>query len=225
MTGSWPVRTGYGRVWPVLTRYGRLLAGGYGRVLAGIVGSARYASTLLIILSAKRVEGSFKDVRPKVSSMMASIDEDVEKSSLTDQDDVGSGVSRSRQNKSRNFLCVEAVYATLGLIFVTVKQGLTSTEGAMQNERRKDPSKACGVDFVRLVMLKKNGIKSEAGRGVDAVSEERCVQKIHMISWRKGELPFETTGVTGHDEHRLNNHGAWSSNQVALDVMWPGRGR
>ncbi|GKA17923.1 hypothetical protein Tco_0697760, partial [Tanacetum coccineum] len=34
--------------------------------------------------------------------MMASIDEDVEKSSLTDQDDVGSGVSSSRQNKSRN---------------------------------------------------------------------------------------------------------------------------
>ncbi|GJT64246.1 hypothetical protein Tco_1015726 [Tanacetum coccineum] len=30
---------------------------------------------------------------PKVSSMMASIDEDVEKSSLADQDDVGSGVS------------------------------------------------------------------------------------------------------------------------------------
>ncbi|GKB82235.1 hypothetical protein Tco_0949130 [Tanacetum coccineum] len=99
-----------GQMWLVTTMVcdsggggGVLLAGGYGRVLAGIVGSARYASTLLIILSAKRVEGSFKDVRPKVSSMMASIDEDVEKSSLTDQDDVGSGVSRSRQNKSRKY--------------------------------------------------------------------------------------------------------------------------
>ncbi|GJZ79695.1 retrovirus-related pol polyprotein from transposon TNT 1-94 [Tanacetum coccineum] len=62
-------------------------------VLAGIAGSTRYAFTSLIILSANRVEGSFK-----VSSMMASIDEDVEKSSLTDQDDVGSSVSSSGQN-------------------------------------------------------------------------------------------------------------------------------
>ncbi|GKE20639.1 hypothetical protein Tco_1432151, partial [Tanacetum coccineum] len=71
--------------------YGRFLAG-YDRVLAGIAGSTRYASTSLIILSAKRVEGSFKVPRPKVSSMMASIDEDVEKSALADQDDVGGGV-------------------------------------------------------------------------------------------------------------------------------------
>ncbi|GJU98195.1 reverse transcriptase domain-containing protein [Tanacetum coccineum] len=35
--------------------------------------------------------------------MMASIDEDVEKSSLADQDDVGSGVSSSGQNKSRKY--------------------------------------------------------------------------------------------------------------------------
>ncbi|GJU06670.1 putative ribonuclease H-like domain-containing protein [Tanacetum coccineum] len=39
----------------------------------------------------------------KVSSMMASIDEDVEKSSLADQDDVGSGGSSSAQNKSRKY--------------------------------------------------------------------------------------------------------------------------
>ncbi|GKD21228.1 hypothetical protein Tco_1222931, partial [Tanacetum coccineum] len=32
---------------------------------------------------------------PKVSSMMASIDEDVKKSSLADQDDVGSGKVKS----------------------------------------------------------------------------------------------------------------------------------
>nr|GEY35758.1 DNA/RNA helicase, DEAD/DEAH box type, N-terminal [Tanacetum cinerariifolium] len=69
-------------------------------VLAGIAGSARYASTLLIILSAKRVEGSFKVPRPYVSSMMASIDEDVEKSSLADQDDVKSGhVTPSRSSR------------------------------------------------------------------------------------------------------------------------------
>ncbi|GJW95377.1 hypothetical protein Tco_0175049 [Tanacetum coccineum] len=41
---------------------------------------------------------------PKVSSMMASIDEDVEKSSLADQDDVGSGLQRvtpsSRSSRS-----------------------------------------------------------------------------------------------------------------------------
>ncbi|GJZ78164.1 retrovirus-related pol polyprotein from transposon TNT 1-94 [Tanacetum coccineum] len=49
-------------------------------------------------LSAKRVEGSFKVPRPKVSSMMASIDEDAKKSSQTNQDDVGSGVSSSGQN-------------------------------------------------------------------------------------------------------------------------------
>ncbi|GJS18303.1 zinc finger CCCH domain-containing protein 37 isoform X2 [Tanacetum coccineum] len=84
-----------GLVWPVMA--------GYGRVLAGIAGSARYASTLLIILSAKRVDGSFKVPRPKVSSMMASIDEDVEKSSLTDQDDVGSAVSSSGQIKNRKY--------------------------------------------------------------------------------------------------------------------------
>ncbi|GJY75107.1 hypothetical protein Tco_0479538, partial [Tanacetum coccineum] len=54
-----------------------------------------------VLASAKRVEGSFKVPRPKVSSMMASMDEDVEKSSLADQDDVGSGVSSSGQNKSR----------------------------------------------------------------------------------------------------------------------------
>ncbi|GKF36629.1 hypothetical protein Tco_0113387 [Tanacetum coccineum] len=47
--------------------------------MAGIAGSTRYASTSLIILSAKRVEGSFKVPRPKVST-------------FTDQDDDGSGV-------------------------------------------------------------------------------------------------------------------------------------
>ncbi|GJU85418.1 hypothetical protein Tco_1292964 [Tanacetum coccineum] len=76
---------------------------GYGRVLAGIPGSARYAFTSLIILSVKRVEGSFKVPRPKVSSMMASIDKDVEISSLTDQDDVRSGVSNSGQNKNKKY--------------------------------------------------------------------------------------------------------------------------
>ncbi|GJZ26681.1 hypothetical protein Tco_0570934 [Tanacetum coccineum] len=90
---------GYDRVW---AGYGRVLAE-YGRVLAGIARSARYASTSLIILSAKRVEGSFKVPRPKVSSMTTSIDEDVEKSSLADQDDVGSGVSNGGQNKSRMY--------------------------------------------------------------------------------------------------------------------------
>ncbi|GKF47763.1 hypothetical protein Tco_0137565 [Tanacetum coccineum] len=85
-----------GRLWPCLPGLA-----GYGR--AGIAGSARYASTLLIILSAKRVEGSSKVPRPYVSSMMASIDEDVEKSSLADQDDVGSGVSSSGQNKNRKY--------------------------------------------------------------------------------------------------------------------------
>ncbi|GJU62967.1 hypothetical protein Tco_1244802 [Tanacetum coccineum] len=39
----------------------------------------------------------------KVSSMMASIEEDVEKSTLADQDDVGSGGSSSAQNKSRKY--------------------------------------------------------------------------------------------------------------------------
>ncbi|GKG56106.1 hypothetical protein Tco_0577181, partial [Tanacetum coccineum] len=53
-----------------------------------------------VLASAKRVEGSFKVPKPKVSSMMASMHEDVEKSSLADQDDVGSGVSSSAQNKS-----------------------------------------------------------------------------------------------------------------------------
>ncbi|GJR33804.1 hypothetical protein Tco_1209488 [Tanacetum coccineum] len=56
-----------------------------------------------VLASAKRVEGSFKVPRPKVSSMMASMDEDVEKTSLADQDDVGSGVSSSGQNKSRKY--------------------------------------------------------------------------------------------------------------------------
>ncbi|GJY03108.1 zinc finger, PMZ-type containing protein [Tanacetum coccineum] len=52
-----------------------------------------------VLASAKRVEGSFKVPKPKVSSM----DEDVEKTSLADQDDVGSGVSSSGQNKSRTY--------------------------------------------------------------------------------------------------------------------------
>ncbi|PWA73890.1 LL-diaminopimelate aminotransferase, chloroplastic [Artemisia annua] len=56
-----------------------------------------------VLASAKQVEGSFKVPRPKVSSMMASIDEDVKNSSLADQDDVGSGVSSSGQNKSRKY--------------------------------------------------------------------------------------------------------------------------
>ncbi|GKD37695.1 hypothetical protein Tco_1257902 [Tanacetum coccineum] len=102
MTGSWPVLACFDRLWPGLARYGRIWAS-YGRVLTGIARSARYASTSLIILSAKRVEGSFKVPRPKVSSMTTSIDEDVEKSSLADQDDVGSGVSSSGQNKSRMY--------------------------------------------------------------------------------------------------------------------------
>ncbi|GKD21305.1 hypothetical protein Tco_1223008 [Tanacetum coccineum] len=104
MTGSWPVMFVSGRLWPCLAGYGRvwLRLAGYGRVLAGIAGSARYASTL-IILSAKRVEGSFNVPRPYVSSMMASIDEDVEKSSLADQDNIGSGVSSSGQNKNRKY--------------------------------------------------------------------------------------------------------------------------
>ncbi|GKF19553.1 hypothetical protein Tco_0068191 [Tanacetum coccineum] len=83
MAGSWPVMSVSGRLCPCLAGSGRLWpclawSAGYGRVLAGIAGFARYASTLLIILSAKRVEGSFKVPRPYVSSMMASIDEDVE---------------------------------------------------------------------------------------------------------------------------------------------------
>ncbi|GJS38318.1 hypothetical protein Tco_0563361 [Tanacetum coccineum] len=99
------VLASYGRVWPVMAVSGRVWPSlaGYGRVLAGIVGSARYASTLLIILSAKRVEGSFKVPRPYASSMMASIDEDVEKSSLADQDDIGSGLSSSGQNENRKY--------------------------------------------------------------------------------------------------------------------------
>ncbi|GJY56394.1 pre-mRNA-splicing factor ATP-dependent RNA helicase DEAH7 [Tanacetum coccineum] len=56
-----------------------------------------------VLASAKRVEGSFKVPRPKVSSMMASMDEDVEKTSLADQDDVESGLSSSGQNKSRKY--------------------------------------------------------------------------------------------------------------------------
>ncbi|GKA52844.1 hypothetical protein Tco_0746159, partial [Tanacetum coccineum] len=58
------------------------------------------------LASAKRVEGSFKVPTPKVSSMMASVDEDVEKSSLSDQDDVKSGrdtpFSRVRSASSRS---------------------------------------------------------------------------------------------------------------------------
>ncbi|GKC91692.1 pre-mRNA-splicing factor ATP-dependent RNA helicase DEAH7, partial [Tanacetum coccineum] len=54
-----------------------------------------------VLASAKRVEGSFKVPRPKVSSMMASMDEDVEKTSLADQDDVES--SSSGQNKSKKY--------------------------------------------------------------------------------------------------------------------------
>ncbi|GJX07312.1 hypothetical protein Tco_0195244 [Tanacetum coccineum] len=50
-----------------------------------------------------QLQSELKDPRPKVSSMMASMDEDVEKTSLTDQDDVGSGVSSSGQNKSRKY--------------------------------------------------------------------------------------------------------------------------
>ncbi|GJZ92657.1 pre-mRNA-splicing factor ATP-dependent RNA helicase DEAH7 [Tanacetum coccineum] len=56
-----------------------------------------------VLATAKRVEGSFKVPSPKVSSMMSSMDEDVEKTSLADQDDVGSGVSSSGQNKSRTY--------------------------------------------------------------------------------------------------------------------------
>nr|GEY15695.1 pre-mRNA-splicing factor ATP-dependent RNA helicase PRP16 [Tanacetum cinerariifolium] len=43
---------------------------------------------LNVLAIEKRVEGSFKVPTPKVSSMMASVDEDVERSSLRDQDDV-----------------------------------------------------------------------------------------------------------------------------------------
>ncbi|GJW66695.1 pre-mRNA-splicing factor ATP-dependent RNA helicase DEAH7, partial [Tanacetum coccineum] len=56
-----------------------------------------------VLATAKRVEGSFKVPSPKVSSMMSSMDEDVEKTSLAYQDDVGSGVSSSGQNKSRTY--------------------------------------------------------------------------------------------------------------------------
>ncbi|PWA48736.1 DNA/RNA helicase, DEAD/DEAH box type, N-terminal [Artemisia annua] len=65
--------------------------------------SERSLLGLDVLASAKRVEGSFKVPRPKVSSMMASIDEDVEKSSLADQDDVGSGVSSSDSSGSKTF--------------------------------------------------------------------------------------------------------------------------
>ncbi|GJT97708.1 retrotransposon protein, putative, ty1-copia subclass [Tanacetum coccineum] len=53
-----------------------------------------------VLASAKRVERSFKVPRPKVSSIMASMDKDVEKTSLADQDDVRSGVSSIGPNKS-----------------------------------------------------------------------------------------------------------------------------
>ncbi|GKB59841.1 hypothetical protein Tco_0916027, partial [Tanacetum coccineum] len=116
MAGSWPgsgFMAGSGRLWSGLAGYGRLWPGrgrlwpGLGRIWPGLGWNsqrfARYASTSLIILSAKQVEGSFKVPRPKVSFMTTSIDEDVEKSSLADQDDVGSGVSSSGQNKSRMY--------------------------------------------------------------------------------------------------------------------------
>lgn len=52
------------------------------------------------LASAKRAEGSFKVPKEKISSMMTSLDEDVEKttSSLTGLDEVGSGVSSSGRN-------------------------------------------------------------------------------------------------------------------------------
>ncbi|GKG46529.1 hypothetical protein Tco_0501375, partial [Tanacetum coccineum] len=57
----------------------------------------KVSSMMASLASAKRVEGSFKVPRPKVSSMKASMDEDVEKTSLADQDDVESGLSSSGQ--------------------------------------------------------------------------------------------------------------------------------
>ncbi|KAL4587030.1 hypothetical protein LXL04_011679 [Taraxacum kok-saghyz] len=52
------------------------------------------------LASAKRAEGSFKVPREKVSSMMSSLDDEVEKttSSVTGLDEVGSGVSSSGRN-------------------------------------------------------------------------------------------------------------------------------
>lgn len=64
-----------------------------------------HESGLDVLASAKRAEGSFKVPREKVSSMMSSIDEEVENSTsaLMSLDDVGSGVSTSGQSKSRRY--------------------------------------------------------------------------------------------------------------------------
>lgn len=60
-----------------------------------------------VLATAKRVEGSFKVPREKVSSMMASIDDEGESltstSSLTGLDDVGNGVSNSAHIKNRRY--------------------------------------------------------------------------------------------------------------------------
>nr|GEX29693.1 DNA/RNA helicase, DEAD/DEAH box type, N-terminal [Tanacetum cinerariifolium] len=89
--GSWPGLAGNDRLWLGVAVYGGswLVMAGFGRLWPGLG---------RLWPGAKRVEGSFKVPRPKVSTMMTCIDEDVEKSSQTHQDDVGSGVSSSGQN-------------------------------------------------------------------------------------------------------------------------------
>ncbi|GJW40851.1 hypothetical protein Tco_0066696 [Tanacetum coccineum] len=141
MTGSWSVMAGSGRLRLVMAGSGRIwpFMTGPGWVLAGTAGFARYAS--VGFNRAKRVEGSFKVPRPKVSSMTTSIDEDLEKSSLVNHDDVGSGVSSSGQNKSRNQTTEErsAKYASTSLserVTPSSRSSKSSRSGDHRRSRR-----------------------------------------------------------------------------------------
>nr|GEY41718.1 DNA/RNA helicase, DEAD/DEAH box type, N-terminal [Tanacetum cinerariifolium] len=104
MAGSDRVWPGLGRLWPSLDGYERLWPGlvwvGSGRLWSDLAGSWPVTA------------GSDRDHLKSLDQkfplyMMASIDEDVEKSSLADQDDVGIGVSSSGQNKSRKYYVIQ----------------------------------------------------------------------------------------------------------------------